>query len=86
MADAAAEEAEEDVVRSATSLDATLSELWDKRHTETFDIALFLSALGVCTMFGAGGVVAATICGALVGGKRVTDAIKAVAKGNGASD
>ena len=47
-------------------------------------MALFLGGLGLCDMLGAGGPLAAAICGTLVGGKTVVEAIKAIGKGNGA--
>jgi hypothetical protein len=58
---------------------------WNKHHEKIcsrgFDIAMFLSAITVCSLAGVGGNVAVLISGALVGGKSVVDAIKAVGKG-----
>jgi hypothetical protein len=71
-------------VTSAVSFTEAFKNWWNKRHVEAFDMALFVGGLGLCTMLGAGGVVAASICGALVGGKRVADVIVTIGKGNGA--
>jgi hypothetical protein len=57
---------------------------WSKHHEKIcvrgFDLAMFLSAVTVCTLAGAGGTAAVLISGALVGGKSVVDAIKAAGK------
>jgi hypothetical protein len=58
---------------------------WDRHHenicSRSFDLAMFLSAVTVCSLAGAGGTAAVLISGALVGGKSVVDAIKATGKG-----
>jgi hypothetical protein len=57
---------------------------WTKRHVEicdkAFEMALFLSAVGVCSLAGAGGAVAVAVSGAIVKGKPVIDVLKALSK------
>ena len=57
---------------------------WTKRHQQicdrTFEMALFFSAVGVCSLAGAGGALSVSVSGALVGGKPVVEAIKSIGK------
>ena len=75
---AAAETEEEVVVETSVSFTGAINNWWTKRHVEAFDMSLFVGGLGICTLLGAGGPLAAAICGALVGGKQVVEAIKAI--------
>lgn len=56
---------------------------WTKLHVRicerAFDIGLFLSSVTICSLAGSGGTVAVAVSGALVGGKNVVDALKALA-------
>jgi hypothetical protein len=77
------EESDENaLVEATTPFTRTFSSWWDERNKEVFDMALFLSGLGICASLGATGVIPAAICGVLVGGKRIADVIKSVAKGD----
>ncbi len=57
---------------------------WTERHQQicerTFDLALFASAVGVCSLAGAGGIMSVAVSGALVGGKPVVDVLKSIGK------
>jgi hypothetical protein len=75
---------EKTVLETTTSFTAAINNWWGKRHVQTFDTALFLGGLGICTLFGAGGPIAAAICGTLVGGKQIAEVIKTLGKANGA--
>jgi hypothetical protein len=57
---------------------------WDKRHQKicdkAFDAAIFMSCVGLCSLVGSGGTLAVAVSGALIGGKTVVEAIKAIPK------
>jgi hypothetical protein len=57
---------------------------WTKSHQRicerAFDMGLFLSAVGICSIAGAGGTLGVVISGALVGGKPVIEAVKALGR------
>jgi hypothetical protein len=57
---------------------------WDKDHPKVcnraFDAAIFISCVGVCSLVGASAI-AVAVSGALVGGKNVIEALKAISKG-----
>lgn len=81
---AAGEVKEGTAVKSATGFADGVQSWWTKSHPKicerAFDMALFVSAVGVCSLAGAGGLVSVIVSGALVGGKPVIDAIKSVGK------
>jgi hypothetical protein len=72
------------VVQSVTTFADGIKSWWSKNHaticTRTFDLGLFASAVGICSMAGAGGNFATVVSAALVGGKSVTDALKGLTK------
>jgi hypothetical protein len=72
------------VVKSTLTFAEGIKSWWTKSHHQicerAFDMALFCSAVGVCTLAGAGGPLSVSIPGAMVGGKPVVDVIKAVAR------
>jgi hypothetical protein len=47
---------------------------------KSFDMGLFGVGIAICTLAGAGGVLAVAVPGTLVGGKSVADVVKAYAK------
>jgi len=53
---------------------------WNKKHvdilTRTFDMGLFTTAVGICSIAGAGGKMSVLVSAALVGGKPVAQALK----------
>lgn len=57
---------------------------WNKEHryilSKSFDLGLFATAVGICALTGAGGIMSVTIAGAFVGGKPVTAALRALPK------
>jgi hypothetical protein len=75
---------ENKVIGALNSLMRAIADWWEKDHERicrsAFDLGLFLTYMHVCSMAGAGGNLAASISGALVGGKPVVDAIKAYFK------
>jgi hypothetical protein len=58
-----------------------VSDWWKKDHQKIcntgYDAALFMSCLGICKLAGGDMTVATVISGALIGGDRVTNALKA---------
>jgi hypothetical protein len=72
------------VVQSVNTFADGVRAWWNKNHaticTRTFDLGLFASSVGICSMAGAGGKVAAVVSAALVGGKSVTSALKGLSK------
>jgi hypothetical protein len=78
----AAEEAK--VIEVTKTLAEGVRSWWTKRHEQicerAFEMGLFASAVGVCSLAGAGGSLSVAVSGALIGGKPVVDAIKSVGK------
>jgi len=72
------------VVQSVTKFADGVRAWWNMNHaficTRTFELGLFASSVGICSMAGAGGKVAAIVSAALVGGKSVTGALKGITK------
>jgi hypothetical protein len=72
---------EKPVAESIKSFADRISDWWSKRHVQicdkAYDMSLFLLGFGICSLAGAGGSLAVIVPGALVGGKSVSDAIKA---------
>ena len=77
----AAESEKDAVVQSTTTFADTLRNWWTQRHVEFFDMGLFLGGVGICAALGASGLLVAGICGVIVGGNRVAEVIKAIARG-----
>jgi hypothetical protein len=75
---------ETNAVQSVKAYAEGIQSWWTKRYDQicerTFEMGLFMSAVGVCSLAGAGGWVSVAVSGALVGGKPVVDAIKSIAK------
>lgn len=73
-------EKEANVVRSLKAFADGVELWWKKRHdailTKTFDMGLFTTAVGICSMAGAGGKMAVAVSAVLVGGKPVAQALK----------
>jgi hypothetical protein len=71
---------EGNVVRSLKTFADGLGLWWDKGHdtilARTFDMGLFTTAVGICSMAGAGGKMAVAVSAVLVGGKPVAQALK----------
>jgi hypothetical protein len=78
---------EEDVVRSATSLAEGVQDWWSKSYmticTSSFSVALFTSAVSVCSLAGVSmhGKTIALVAGAIAGGKPLVDSLKGLGKG-----
>ncbi len=75
-------EKEANVVTSLKTFADGVRLWWDKSHdailTKTFDMGLFITAVGICSMAGAGGRMAVTVSAVLVGGKPVAQALRAL--------
>jgi hypothetical protein len=73
-------EKEAKVVGSLETFAGGIASWWNKRHdiilTKTFDLGLFMGAVSICSMAGAGGNMAAAVSAAFVGGKPVAQALK----------
>jgi hypothetical protein len=71
------------LVQSVTTFADGLKSWWNKSHaiisTRAFDLGLFASSVGICSMAGAGGKLSVVVSAAFVGGKPVTDALKGLA-------
>ncbi|MDA9520023.1 hypothetical protein XI06_06520 [Bradyrhizobium sp. CCBAU 11434] len=74
------EQKEAKVVKSVKTFAEGVQGWWTKKHDEilakTFDMGLFTTALGICSMAGAGGKFGVVVSAALVGGKPVAQALK----------
>ena len=72
------------VVRTVDAFAGGVRSWWNKGHdsicSKAFDMGLFASCVGICSMAGAGGKMAITVSAALVGGKSVAGALKGLAK------
>jgi hypothetical protein len=75
---------EELVVETTTSFATGIGNWWSKRHVQicdrSFEMGLFGIGVTICLLAGTGGILAAAIPGAMVGGKPVVDVIKVYAK------
>jgi hypothetical protein len=64
------EEKETNVVKSVTTFAQGIKSWWDKKHaeivTKTFDMGLFASGVGICSMAGAGGKMSVVVSAVLV--------------------
>jgi hypothetical protein len=72
------------VVKSIAGFSQGIRNWWNRDHDKicarTYDMGLFATAVGVCSLAGAGGPMAVAISAAFVGGKPVADAFKDIAK------
>jgi hypothetical protein len=57
-----------------------IQDWWEKDFEKICDTALFTLCVSVCSLVGAGGPLTVAVSGALVGGKPIIDALKAVPK------
>jgi len=68
------------VVKSVKTFAGGVRSWWNKGHdtilTKTFDMGLFTTAVGICSMAGAGGKMSVAVSAVLVGGKPVAQALK----------
>lgn len=75
---------EEFVVKTTTSFATGIGNWWSKRHVQicdrSFEMGLFGIGVTICLLAGTGGILAAAIPGAMVGGKPIVDVIKAYNK------
>lgn len=75
---------EANVVQSVNTFADGIKSWWNESHaticTRAFDLGLFASSVGICSMAGAGGKIAVVVSAALVGGKSVTGALKGLSK------
>jgi hypothetical protein len=73
-------EKEATVVRSLKTFADGVGLWWNKAQdtilTKTFDMGLFTTAVGICSIAGAGGKMAVAVSAVLVGGKPVAQALK----------
>lgn len=73
-------EKEAKVVKSIKTFTEGVQSWWNKSHdaiiTKTFDMGLFTTAVGICSMAGAGGKMSVAVSAVLVGGKPVAQALK----------
>jgi hypothetical protein len=74
------EEKEAKVVKSVTTFAKGIQSWWDKKHaeivTKTFDMGLFATGVGICSMAHSGGKMSVVVSAVLVGGKPVATALK----------
>jgi hypothetical protein len=72
------------VVKSTKSFVNGVRDWWTRGHEKicekAFDMGMFLSAVGICSLAGSGGQTAVLVSAALVGGKPVIDALKSMKK------
>lgn len=72
------------VVKSVTTFVEGVRNWWNKDHekicAKTYDMGMFATAVGICSLAGAGGPMSVAVSAALVGGKPVADAMKGLAK------
>jgi restriction endonuclease len=71
---------EQEAVKSSKLLAEGVRNWWKKSHEKimqsAYDMSMFGTAVGICSMAGSGGKVAVAVSAALVGGKRLGDALK----------
>lgn len=74
------EEKEAHVVKLFKTFGESVGAWWDKKYdvilSRTFELGLFTAAVGVCSLAGAGGNMAAVVSAVLVGGKPVAQGLK----------
>jgi hypothetical protein len=62
--------------RMALTFGVGLEKWWKKKHDIVLDVAVFSSALTVCSLVGSGGWITAAVLGVMVGGKKIADTLK----------
>jgi hypothetical protein len=74
-------QARERAIESALSFSQGIEQWWQQRHLHAcdgvFDLGIFAVAVGICVLAGADGSLTAIVAGALAGGNKVTEALKA---------
>jgi hypothetical protein len=74
----------ENAENAAKSFGQCVRDWWNERHIEicskAFDAGLFTLCVSVCSLVGSGGPLTVGVSGALIGGKPVIEALKAMAK------
>jgi hypothetical protein len=72
------------VVKTTKSFADGVRDWWNKSNqticTKAYDMGLFASAVGICSVAGAGGKMSVLVSAALVGGKHVGSALKGLTK------
>jgi hypothetical protein len=72
------------VTKATSTFSECIRKWWNKRHdeicTKAYDATLFISCVSLCSLAGCGGATAVAVSGALIGGKPVVDALKALPK------
>jgi hypothetical protein len=75
---------EKAVTKATSTFSECVRKWWNKRYddicTKAWDASLFVSCVSICSLTGCGGATAVAVSGALVGGKPVIDALKALPK------
>jgi hypothetical protein len=75
---------QETLKKAAITFGEGVQNFWNKAHEKicqtAFDVGIFTSCVGLCSLLGSGGEITATIAGALVGGRTVVDALNALSK------
>lgn len=75
---------EQAVEKKAAAFQKGVASWWEKQHqtilSSGYNLTAFCSALTICTLLGVPPIAAASIVGALVGGKTVADAAKSLSK------
>jgi len=80
----AGDSSETKTAKSVKTFTEGVQEFWTTSHQyvcqSTYNMGLFATAVGVCSLAGAGGKMAVGVSAAMVGGKSVVDAIKGLGK------
>jgi hypothetical protein len=75
---------EKTIAKVTTTFAQGVRNWWYKEHVQicskTFDAALFVSCVSLCSLVGCGGTAAVAVSGALVGGRPVIEALRALPK------
>lgn len=84
------EEREKNINKSVRSFSDGVRNWWDRGHekicAKAYDMSMFLSAVTICSLAGAGGQTAVAVSAVLVGGKPVADALKGLLKRSGKAE
>ena len=72
---------EPDAAKISQAFSEGLEKWWKKKHAMVLDVGVFTMALSICSLAGSGGWLTATALAGLVGGKKLTDALKGTKKG-----
>ena len=72
------------VEKAANKFVQRIQDWWEKDYekicNKAFDIGLFTLSVGICSLVDSGGPIAVAVSGALIGGKPIIDALKAIPK------